>query len=95
MNRGQRNEILAAALVLAATAGYQKLTREAVANQAGCSPAQVSRLFGTMSQFRRAVMGYAISMQCLPVIAQGLAVSDPRARAAAADLRARALEALQ
>jgi AcrR family transcriptional regulator len=83
----QDDQILAAAARLACTQGYQSVTREAVAAEAGVSPAVVSHRFGTMIAFRRSLMRYAVRKYVLPVIAQGLAVRDPHARKAPAEVQ--------
>jgi hypothetical protein len=49
---------------------------------------------GTMREFRRKLMRYAVRVQCLPVIAQGLAARDPHAQKAAPELKQKALAAL-
>lgn len=88
------DEILAAALKLAAAKGYREVTREAVAGAVNISPALVSVRLGTMPDFRRHLMRYAIRVKCLPVIAQGLAARDRHARKASDELRTLALATL-
>lgn len=88
------DEILAVALKLAKQDGYRDVTRERVATQAGISPALVSVRLGTMAQFRRKLMRYAVLKGCLPVIAQGLAAGDRHARNAAPELKQKALASL-
>lgn len=70
-------EVLAAGLALAEQKGYQVVTRDDLAAAADLSAAHVSGLFGTMHQFRRALMRCAIHQKRLQVIAQGMAVKDP------------------
>jgi hypothetical protein len=43
-----------------------------------------------MSALRREIMREAVRVECLAVVAQGLAVRDPHAMAAPAELRQRA-----
>lgn len=89
MTRRERHDtIMAAALRLAAVTGYTKVTRDDIALAAGCSPALVSELFGTMVSLRRALVRGAVAGRVLPVIAQGLALRDPHALRAPAELRA-------
>lgn len=88
------DEILAVALKLAQQAGYKGVTRERVAAAAGISPALVSVRLGTMIEFRRKLMRFAIRRACLPVIAQGLAARDPHARRAPDELKQLALATL-
>ena len=85
-------EVMAAALALARLSSYLLVTREAVAERAQCSPASVSRLYGTMPQFRRAIMSAAVAAQDLTVIGQGVAAQDPKALAASSKVRRAAME---
>lgn len=87
--------ILAAALKVAARPdGWAKLTRAAVAKEAGCSEGLPSKYFGTMTVFRRAVMRTAIASENLSILAQGLAASDPTAIKAPQELKTRAVALL-
>jgi AcrR family transcriptional regulator len=86
--------MMTAALVVAARDGYQNMTRQAVADQAGCSAALVSRYFGTMPQLRRSVMRAAVARGDKRVLAQGLAVGDPNAVKATGAAKRVALESL-
>lgn len=90
----RRQAILSAALRLAETVGYLRVTRDAVALAAACSPALVSHWLGTMPQMHRAIMGEAIRTSNLRVIAQGLAHGDRRARNAPLQLREAAAASL-
>lgn len=91
----RRAQILAAALSLAATCGYQRVTREAVGLQAGIAPSLISHLFGTMPDFRRDIMRAAVRGRNLAVVAQGLAAGDAHARKAPQDLIDQALDTLK
>lgn len=92
----QDDAILAAAAKIAITRGYQRVTRKEVADAIGMSPATINQRWGTMAQFRRDVMRYAIraSPPVLAVIAQGLAMRDPYARKAPKILLQQAKEIL-
>lgn len=99
--RDRRASILDAAVTLAAHTGYNRVTREAIATAAGCSPALVSHTFGTIQALRRAIMGEAIRLArahgepaALAIIAQGLAVGDNRATHLPGDIRQRAAASL-
>ena len=86
--------ILDLALHMAAEHGYDRITREMIAAEVECSPALISKLFGTMHQMRRAIMSAAVARRDLKVIAQGLVAGDSKAkRAQPLDQRA-ALESL-
>lgn len=93
--REAMQRILDAALALAVLpGGLARLTRIAVASEAGCSEALVSVHFGTMTSFRRDVVREAVRTERLPVIAQALAAGDPAALKAPEDLKQRALQSL-
>lgn len=92
--RARHDDILAAALRVSVTVGYNRITRDDIALAAGCSPALVSEMFGTMVCLRRAMMRAAVANAVLPVIAQGLALRDPHALRAPAELRAEAAGSL-
>jgi AcrR family transcriptional regulator len=86
--RARHDEIMAAALRIACDVGYTHVTREDIALAAGCSPALVSEFFGTLVSLRRSIQRAAVANHVLPVIAQGLALRDPHALRAPAELRA-------
>ena len=74
--------------------GWAKLTRDAVAKEAGCAEGLPSKYFGTMISFRRSIMRAAIGTENLAVIAQGLAAGDKCAQKADEGLKRKALETL-
>ncbi len=86
--------ILHAAMTLSRRHNYAKISREAIAGAAQCSPALVSSYFGTMPKLRRAIMGEAIRVRDLAIIAQGLAARDKRALGAPEELRRLAVDSL-
>jgi AcrR family transcriptional regulator len=91
----RKEQILDAAVKVASRpGGWSKLTREAVAREAKCADALVSKYFGTMSTFRRTIMRAAIVQADLSVIAQGIAAGDKYAQKVDADLKSRALATL-
>jgi len=87
-------QILSAALVVASKVGYARLTREDIAKRADVPASLISYHLGTMPALRRKIMREAIRTECLPVVAQGLAIRDRFALKAPADLRARAVASL-
>jgi len=88
-------EILNAAIKVAGRpGGWSKLTRAAVAKEAGCAEGLVSKYFGTMIAFRRSIMRAAIQARNLAVVAQGLAAGDTNAQKAPPELKAAAVETL-
>jgi AcrR family transcriptional regulator len=92
--RERKAQILSAALELSETASYARVTREQIAEKAGCPPTLISYHFGTMPALRRDIMREAIRTERLPVIAQGLALRDAHALKAPEELRQRAAHAL-
>jgi AcrR family transcriptional regulator len=82
------------ALRLSQTHGYNKLTRVQLAKVANVSEGQVSKLFGTMVQLRRAIMSAAVARNDLIIIAQGIACGEPKAVGLSPDVKRAALEAL-
>lgn len=91
----RKQQILNAAIIVAAQPnGWAKLTREAVAREAGCADSLLSKYFGTMINFRRSIMREAIRLNDLSVIAQGLAAGDKCAQKVHPDLKFRALNSL-
>jgi len=75
----RKREILGHALIVARIAGYQHINRKEIADAAGCTTTLVSHYFGTILNMRRAIMGEAIRVGDLDVIAQGMLARDPRA----------------
>lgn len=90
----RKEQILTAALPLAAAGGYLTVTREQVATASGVTPALIQYHFKTMGQFRRALMRHAIAKGCLRVLAQGLACGDEHASKAPDELKQRAAASL-
>lgn len=90
----RKNDVLSLALRLAATRGYNRITRDQVAKAAGVTGPALTYHFGSMGQFRRQLMRLAVSEGCLAVVAQGLAAGDPQALKAPESLRRRAVEAM-
>lgn len=90
----RKSEILIAAVELAVTDGLNDMTRDKIATRANCSTGLVNTYFGTMSNLRRAVIGEAIRLSNLTIIAQALAAGDKRAQRAPEELKRAALETL-
>lgn len=90
----RKGHLLAVALHMARSAGYQKVTRSAIAETAGVSVGLVNRYFGTMQQLRRDVMREAVRSGAADVVAQGLAVGDAQAAKAPDELKEQAARAI-
>lgn len=90
----RKEDILAVALPLAEKFGYAKVTRQQVGQAAGVSGPVLNYHFGTMAQFKRDLMRYAVKCESLTVVAQGLTSGDSQAQKAPEVLRRKALESM-
>lgn len=88
----RREAILGAAVELARRDGYQKITRDAIAEHADVSMGLVTRYFSTMPQLRRDVMRYAVQNSIVEIVAQGMGTQDPHAMKADPVLKQRAID---
>lgn len=86
----RRENILDTAVGIAATIGYQRVTRGEVARAAGVSRSLVTKYFCSMPMLRVEIMRQAVRHENLQVIAQGLANGDPIAVTASADVKGKA-----
>lgn len=90
----RRAQLLDIACTIARKVGYLKVTREAIAAKADCSPATVTAYFKTTPQLKRDIMRAAVKLPDLVIIAQGLANKDPHAQKAPDDLKQKAVASL-
>ena len=90
MKNDRKTEILNAAVVMARSSGYNRVTLQDVARQAGCTHGLVLYYFSTVVQLRRAIMSEAIRTSDAAILAQGLAVGDSQAKRAPPQLKAAA-----
>ena len=90
----RKKQLLEVALKLAEKHGYTALSRIQIANAAGVSETLPTLHFKSMPLFRKALMRAAIAAGNLKILAQGLALQDPIARKAPADLKEKALATL-
>lgn len=74
--------------------GLAAFSRSRVAAYARCSLGTVSNAYGSMQALRDAVMREAVTRPILSVLAQGLAMGDPIAKAAPEPVRQAALASL-
>lgn len=81
------DELLMAALHIAAKGGWRTLTHQAVAEHAGVSPGLVVARLGTKTEMLRDVMRAAVRHRVARVVAEGLALGDIHARKADDALR--------
>ena len=75
----RKAELLKSAIRAAREIGYQRVNRAQIAEKAGCAPTLLNHYFDTMPQLRRAIMGEAIRIGDLDIIAQGIIAKDSRA----------------
>lgn len=75
----RREQILAEALRVASVKGYNRITRDDIAEGLGIPASLVCYHLGPASRIREEVMREAVRVGCAPVIAQGLAMRDPLA----------------
>ena len=98
----RRDQILSAAMDIALTDGYDKLTRDGVADRANVAAGQVNRIFNTMPQLKRAVMRSTIAQlemnpanqRLLLILATGLSYRETPALNASQELKQAALQLL-
>ena len=86
----RRERVMAAALIVAERDGWQQMTRERVAAEAGVAAGTVNNAVGvggTMAGLRDAVMAEAVARGVLAIVAQGLAAGHPAAKAAPVEMR--------
>lgn len=91
----RKSEILSAAMRLAERKGYQQVTRDEIAVEAGCAQGSVTRYFPTMQHTKRAIVGQALATRNLKILAQALAADDPRAKRMPDDLRTAVIDSLR
>lgn len=87
----RKEEILNAAIMLAAKIGYNRITREHVASCAGTSCALVTHYFGNMQQLKQDVLKAAIRREIYLIIAQGLSLGEPLTKTISKELKDKVL----
>lgn len=88
----RKAELLEAALTVARTKGFEHMTRDAIADEAGVSFGLVGRYLGTMNRLKQTVMRAAIKQEILEIVAYGIYAKDKQALKAPDSLKARAFE---
>jgi len=94
IRRKRAERVCRAAVAVAGAEGLAAVSRSRVAEAARVSLGTVSNAYGTMQALRDAVMHEAVSRPILSILAQGLAMGDPIARAAPEPVRQAALASL-
>lgn len=90
----QRAKVIDHYLDLAEKQPYNRISREAIAQGLDMVPTNINHIFGTIDMLRDEMMAEAVATERLTVIAQGLALRNPIAKAAPDELKKRALETL-
>jgi AcrR family transcriptional regulator len=85
--------ILKHAVQLAKSVGYNRVTREAIANKAGVTESLINVYFGTMPKLKRQIIRAAVREEVLEVIAQGIIAKDPHVKKIDDELKHKALSA--
>ena len=83
----KKQYILQMAVATAVKVGYNKMTRELLAERAGVSEGLITKYFNTMCQLKRDVMRYAVRNSVVEVVAQGLAHGDKHDKKASPELK--------
>lgn len=90
----QQSTILGAAVKLARKGGFNNMTKEVIAHEAGTATGSINYHFKTMVGLRSAVMVYAVEHEVLEVVAQGLVAKHPVALKAPEALKKQAARTL-
>lgn len=90
----KRQAILEAAIEIAQDSNYQQVTQAEISKALGISGPLVHYHFGTMDNLRRDLMSHAIATGNLKILAQGIALRDPKALAAPETAKANAVALL-
>lgn len=87
----RKEHILKCALDLAIEIGYDKITREKIAEKAGVSMGLINKYFGTMLKFRRDIVRASIKQEILEIIAQAVINKDRHIAKAPDQLKTKAI----
>jgi len=86
----RKDHILNSAIVIAMEKGYNKITRDDVAETAGVSMGLITYYFETMNQLKRDIMRTAVKRGIVEIVAQGLTNKDRHALKASKELKTKA-----
>ena len=86
----RKDHILNAAIVVAIDKGYNKVTRDDIAEAAGVSMGLITHYFTNMNQLRRDIMRTSVKRGIPEIIAQGLTSKDRHALKASKELKTQA-----
>ena len=90
----RRASILEAAITVAKRDGYNRVTRDIVAEEASISSPLVATYFPRMHDLRMAIMLEAISKEIVEIIAEGLIIKDRNALKINEELRQKVMNYL-
>lgn len=91
----RQQQLLEAAIYVAKTEGWSKLTRAKVAAKAQVAASLINFYFGDKDEFRTSVMKAAVERNIVSVVAEGLLYLNPAALDAPAPIKNRAKEYMQ
>lgn len=86
--------ILIAAVKEAQRVGFRNVTREALAELTGKSPASITYHWGSVPELHEAIVSYAIETRSLRIIAQALAEKHAKALKLSAQLKHKAVQSI-
>ena len=85
-------EILNAAMELAESTALRDITRELVAEKAGCTNGLINHYFGTVEKLRDAVLQLGVKQWIPKIVAEGLIAGSPIAEKAPRKLKLEAAD---
>ncbi|MCH9712662.1 MAG: TetR/AcrR family transcriptional regulator [Proteobacteria bacterium] len=86
----RKDNILQTAIKISIKKGYNKITRDDVAEAAGVSMGLITHYFTNMNQLRRDIMRTSVKTEIPEIVAQGLANKDRHALKASKELKTKA-----
>ena len=89
----RKQEILEAAVRVAARDGYMSMQRIKIAEEAQCADGLIGH-YWTMPQLRRSVLRYAVKNKVFPVIVQAIGNGDKYIKRISKELRQEALNSI-
>ena len=91
----RKAQLLDIAMQEAEQRGFGQMTRDGIAARAGVAAGLITTRLGTMANLRRDIMRHAVKRGIISIVAEGLALRDPVAQRAPAELRDKAWASLK